>query len=142
MLLWHLGWASLHLFFFFNISKLSFLSHISALLTEVASQPRVLFCCPSYGTTSCARKTLFFFFLISVPAARESSLARDQTCATCYLLPEPLQLDYYYFSVGVELIDNIILVSGVQQSESVIHINISILFFPYRLLQSRFSCSI
>ena len=36
--------------------------------------------------------------------------------------------------IGVELIYNIVLVAGVQQSELVIHINISILFFPCGLL--------
>ena len=41
--------------------------------------------------------------------------------------------------IGVELIYNVVLVSGVQQSASVIHIHIFILFqilFPYRSLQS------
>ena len=41
--------------------------------------------------------------------------------------------------IGIELIYNVVLVSGVPQSESVIHIHISVLFyisFPYRLLQS------
>ena len=43
------------------------------------------------------------------------------------------------FYIGVELINTIVLVSGVQQSDSVIHIHVSILFqilFPFRLLQS------
>ena len=43
------------------------------------------------------------------------------------------------FYIGVELVNTVVLVSGVQQSDSVIHIHISILFqiiFPYRLLQS------
>ena len=37
------------------------------------------------------------------------------------------------------LLYNVVLISGVQQSDSVIHINVSILFpilFPYRLLQA------
>ena len=41
--------------------------------------------------------------------------------------------------IGVELIYNVVLVSGVHYSESVIHIHISTLFyilFPYRPLQS------
>ena len=41
--------------------------------------------------------------------------------------------------IGVKLIYNVVLVSGIQHSESVIHIHISILFkviFPYRSLQS------
>ena len=40
--------------------------------------------------------------------------------------------------IGVELIYNVVLVSGVQRSDSVIHIHISTLFqiiFHYRLLQ-------
>ena len=43
------------------------------------------------------------------------------------------------FYIGVSLINNIVLVSGVQQSDSVIHIHVSILFqilFPFRLLQN------
>ena len=43
----------------------------------------------------------------------------------------------YFFKfnfIGGFLISNIVLVLGVQQSESVKHINISILFFPYRLV--------
>ena len=45
----------------------------------------------------------------------------------------------FLFYIGVELINNVVLVSGVQQSDSVMHIYISILFqilFPFRLLQS------
>ena len=41
--------------------------------------------------------------------------------------------------MGIELINNIVLVSGVQQSDSVMHIHISILFqilFPFTLLQN------
>ena len=41
--------------------------------------------------------------------------------------------------MGIELINNIVLVSGVQQSDSVIHIHVSILvqvLFPFRLLQN------
>ena len=41
--------------------------------------------------------------------------------------------------IGVQLIYNVVLVSAVQQSESVIHLHISILFqilFPHRLLKS------
>ena len=43
------------------------------------------------------------------------------------------------FQIGVQLINNVVLVSGVQQSDSVIHIDVSILFqilFPIRLLQN------
>ena len=45
----------------------------------------------------------------------------------------------FLFYIGIQLIDNIVLVSGVQQSDSVIRIHVSILFqilFPFRLLQS------
>ena len=41
--------------------------------------------------------------------------------------------------IGVEFIYNVVLVSAVQQSDSVIHIHIFILFqilFPYRLLRN------
>ena len=45
----------------------------------------------------------------------------------------------FLFYIGVQLINNVVLVSGVQQSDSVIHIHVSILFqilFPIRLLQN------
>ena len=45
----------------------------------------------------------------------------------------------FFFLIEVYLIYSVVLVSGVQQSEQVIHIHISILFqilFPYRSLQS------
>ena len=45
---------------------------------------------------------------------------------------------FFFFLIDVELIYNVVLVSGVQQSESVIHICLYILFqilFHYRLLQ-------
>ena len=48
-------------------------------------------------------------------------------------------LFFFIFYIGVHLIYNVVLVSGVQQSDSVIHLHIFILFqiiFPYRLLQS------
>ena len=37
-------------------------------------------------------------------------------------------LNFFKIFIGVELIYNVVLVSGVQQSESVIHIHISTLF--------------
>ena len=43
------------------------------------------------------------------------------------------------FYIGVEFINNVLLVSTAQQSDSVIHIHISILFgiiFPFRLLHN------
>ena len=45
----------------------------------------------------------------------------------------------FLFYIVVQLINNVALVSGVQQSDSVIHTHISILFqvlFPFRLLQN------
>ena len=45
----------------------------------------------------------------------------------------------FNFFIQVELIYNIVYVSGVKHSDSVIHIHISILFqilFPYRLLHN------
>ena len=47
-------------------------------------------------------------------------------------------LYFFFFLIGVELIYNVVLVSDVQQSHSVIQIQISVLFqilFPCRLLQ-------
>ena len=46
---------------------------------------------------------------------------------------------------GVWLIYTVVLVSGVRQGESLVHIHISILFqilFPYRSLQNRVPCAI
>ena len=46
---------------------------------------------------------------------------------------------YILFYCGVQLMNNILLVSGVQQSDSVIHIYVSIVFqilFPFRLLHN------
>ena len=45
----------------------------------------------------------------------------------------------FLFYIGLELINNVVMVLGVQQSDSVIHIHVSILFqiiFPFRLLQN------
>ena len=45
----------------------------------------------------------------------------------------------FLFYTGVYLINNVMLASGIQQSDSVIHIHVSILFqiiFPIRLLQN------
>ena len=50
-----------------------------------------------------------------------------------------LQDLFFKIFIGVYLIYNVVLVSGVQQTESIIHIHISTLFqilFPYRPLQS------
>lgn len=43
----------------------------------------------------------------------------------------------FLFYIRLQLINNVVLVSGVQQSDSVIHVHVSILFqilFPLRLL--------
>ena len=51
----------------------------------------------------------------------------------------------FLFYIGEQLINNVVLVSGVQQSDSVIHIHVSILFqilFPPRLLQNIEQCSL
>ena len=45
----------------------------------------------------------------------------------------------FLFYIGVELINNVVLVSGIQESDSVIHIHVSLLFqilFPFRLLHN------
>ena len=43
----------------------------------------------------------------------------------------------FLFHIGVELINNIVFVTGVQQGDSVIHISILFqILFPFRLLQS------
>ena len=50
-----------------------------------------------------------------------------------------LQNLFFFFCIGIELINNVVLISGVRQSDSVIHIYVSILFqilFPFSLLQS------
>ena len=46
---------------------------------------------------------------------------------------------FFFFLIGKQLINNGVLVSGIQQSDSVIHIDASILFqilFPFRLLEN------
>ena len=52
-------------------------------------------------------------------------------------LNPPFLFFFFFFYIGVWLINNVVLVSGVQQSDSVIHIvHVSILqiLFPFRLL--------
>ena len=64
-----------------------------------------------------------------------SSQAAFVTLANC---PPPFFLNFVFY-IGVSLINNVVLVSGVQQSDSVIHTHVSILFqilFPFRLLQN------
>ena len=49
------------------------------------------------------------------------------------------------FYIGVEFINSVLLVSTAQQSDSAIHIHVSILFqilFPFRLSLSRVPCAI
>ena len=60
---------------------------------------------------------------------------------------ETLTFFSFLFSIGVELINNVVLTSGIQQSDSDIHINVSILFqifFPFKLLHNmeQSSCAI
>ena len=59
-------------------------------------------------------------------------------------MAESISLSFFIIIIGVQLIYNVVLVSGVQQSESVIHINMSVLFSNpgYYKLLSRFSCAI
>ena len=48
---------------------------------------------------------------------------------------------FVYFFIEVELIYNVVLVSGVRQSDSVIYMHVSIILqviFPFRLLQNIF----
>ena len=51
-----------------------------------------------------------------------------------------VNLGYYackHFFIGVQLICNVVLVSGVEQSESIIHISpLFLIFSPFRLLQN------
>ena len=45
----------------------------------------------------------------------------------------------FLFYIGVQMINNAVLVSSVQQSDSFIHVHVSILFqilFPFKLLQN------
>lgn len=39
----------------------------------------------------------------------------------------------FFFSIGIWLNYKVVLLLGVQQNESIIHIYIAILFFPYRV---------
>jgi len=53
--------------------------------------------------------------------------------------PDNSYFKFFKFYIGVSLINNVVLVSGLQQSDSVIHTHVSIHFqilFPYRLLQN------
>ena len=45
-----------------------------------------------------------------------------------YILVAYLFIFNFLFYIGVELINNVVLVSGVQQSDSVIHIHVSVLW--------------
>ena len=64
------------------------------------------------------------------------------TLATIYIVgffffPELKKIFFFLIFLGVQLIYNVVLVSAVQQSESVIHISTLFqILFPYRLLQS------
>ena len=52
---------------------------------------------------------------------------------------KPLFFFNFLFYIGVSLINNVVLVSGGQQSDSIIHIHVSILFqilFPTRSLHN------
>ena len=65
------------------------------------------------------------------------------------ITPETLALESFlwvghfvfksFFLIGIQLIYNVVLVSGIQKNDSIVHIHISILFqiiFSFRLLQS------
>ena len=55
------------------------------------------------------------------------------------ILPVSFYFKKIVFYIGIYLINNVVLVPGIQQSDSVIHIHVSILFqslSPFRLLQS------
>ena len=70
---------------------------------------------------------------------------RDGTAVNKFI-PSHNALDYYYFKnfIGGWLTYNVVLASGLQQSEPVVHIHISIIFSHtgyYRIL-SRFPCAI
>ena len=56
----------------------------------------------------------------------------------CTWHTEPFKKFQFLFYIGVYLIHNVVLISRIQKSDSVIHTNVSILFhmlFPHRLLQ-------
>ena len=58
---------------------------------------------------------------------------------TSKLVYQPLIFFFFSFYVGEQLVNNVVLASGIQESDSVIHTHISILFqilFPFRLLQN------
>ena len=57
----------------------------------------------------------------------------ESSCSECGLFLN------FLFYIGVELINNVVLASGLQQSDSAIHIHLSILLqilFPCRLLKN------
>ena len=76
-------------------------------------------------------------------AGREEERGRSGKLVVGKSLVAVTAWDFFFFNfpfyIGVQLINNAVLVSGVQQSDSVIHIHVSILFqilFPFRLLQN------
>ena len=71
----------------------------------------------------------------------EKTIIQKDTCTPMFIVD--YRFFFYFFKFNfyfiLQLIYNVVLVLGVQQSGSVIHIHISILFqflFPYRLLQN------
>ena len=59
-------------------------------------------------------------------------------CCSSSIGPIHLTLSFKFY-IGVQLINNVVLVSGVEQSDSVIHIHVSNLFqilLPFRFLQN------
>ena len=70
----------------------------------------------------------------SNPAGHDNLLGKLLKSETPRLWAGPAQVLFY---IGVSLINNVVLVSGIQQSNSVIHISILFqILFPFRLLKS------
>ena len=70
----------------------------------------------------------FFFFSFSFSFSSSSSSSSPSPSPS-----PPLLFFFFFFNL---IVFSMLLVSGVQQSDSVIHIFFSQIFFPYRLLQN------
>ena len=116
-----------HIFFFRFFSIVSYFKSIeySCLCCTVGP------CCLFYSQ-QCVNPHL----LICYPLGLSPLITRSVFC-----MPHAYSFSFFnfLFYIGVQLINNVVLVSGLQSGDSVIHIHVSVLFqilSPFRLLQN------